>query len=150
MARKETLIRPLYVVGVDGSPPSEKALLYAAEMAGASGARLRVVAVKDASMARGAVVAGAGFQAVVPEAAEASAEAIASAKAALAGTAVAVTFAILPTGDPARGLVRDAGRSGASLIIVGSHGRRGLARAVLGSVAERVVREAPCPVLVVR
>jgi nucleotide-binding universal stress UspA family protein len=36
------------------------------------------------------------------------------------------------------------------LVVVGSHGRRGLSRALLGSVAEKVVRTAPCPVLVVR
>ena len=36
------------------------------------------------------------------------------------------------------------------LVILGSHGRSGLSRAFLGSVAERVVRHAPCPVLVVR
>ena len=38
----------------------------------------------------------------------------------------------------------------ADLIVVGSHGRKGLPRALLGSVAEKVVRTAPCPVLVVR
>jgi nucleotide-binding universal stress UspA family protein len=38
----------------------------------------------------------------------------------------------------------------ADLVIVGTHGRRGLSRVLLGSVAERVVRLAPCPVLVVR
>jgi nucleotide-binding universal stress UspA family protein len=36
------------------------------------------------------------------------------------------------------------------LIVVGSHGRHGLPRALLGSVAEKVVRTAPCPVLVIR
>jgi nucleotide-binding universal stress UspA family protein len=36
------------------------------------------------------------------------------------------------------------------LIVVGSHGRRGLPRALLGSVAEKIVRTAACPVLVVR
>jgi nucleotide-binding universal stress UspA family protein len=39
---------------------------------------------------------------------------------------------------------------GVSLIVVGSHGRRGLPHAILGSVAEKIVRTAPCPVLVVR
>jgi nucleotide-binding universal stress UspA family protein len=39
---------------------------------------------------------------------------------------------------------------GVDLVVVGSHGRRGLSRALLGSVAEKVVRTAPCPVLVVR
>jgi nucleotide-binding universal stress UspA family protein len=39
---------------------------------------------------------------------------------------------------------------GADLVVIGSHGRRGLSRALLGSVAEKVVRTAPCPVLTVR
>lgn len=38
----------------------------------------------------------------------------------------------------------------ADLIVIGTHGRRGLAHALLGSVAEKVVRTAPCPVLTVR
>jgi len=38
----------------------------------------------------------------------------------------------------------------ADLIVIGSHGRRGLSRALLGSVAEKVVRTAPCPVLTIR
>jgi nucleotide-binding universal stress UspA family protein len=40
--------------------------------------------------------------------------------------------------------------AGADLIVIGTHGRRGLAHALLGSVAEKVVRNAPCPVLTVR
>lgn len=39
---------------------------------------------------------------------------------------------------------------GADLIVIGSHGRRGITRALVGSVAEAVMRHAPCPVLVVR
>ncbi|HYC57205.1 MAG TPA: universal stress protein [Candidatus Binatia bacterium] len=38
----------------------------------------------------------------------------------------------------------------ASLVVMATHGRRGLGHALLGSVTERVLREAPCPVLVVR
>jgi nucleotide-binding universal stress UspA family protein len=53
-------------------------------------------------------------------------------------------------GDPAREVLQMAARIDADVIITGTHGRRGLARAVLGSVAERVVRGASCPVLVVR
>ena len=41
-------------------------------------------------------------------------------------------------------------RQEADIIIMGSHGRRGLKRMILGSVAEHVIRRAPCPVLVVK
>jgi nucleotide-binding universal stress UspA family protein len=51
-------------------------------------------------------------------------------------------------GDPARLVGRVARESGYDLVVVGTHGRRGLRRAVMGSVAERIVREAPCAVLV--
>jgi nucleotide-binding universal stress UspA family protein len=53
-------------------------------------------------------------------------------------------------GEPAAEIVKAAKDWPADLIVIGSHGCRGVARAVLGSVAEAVVRHAPCPVLVVR
>lgn len=53
-------------------------------------------------------------------------------------------------GNAAEEIVWLAAHLGADLIVVGSHNRRGLKRALLGSVAERVVRGAGCPVLVVR
>lgn len=53
-------------------------------------------------------------------------------------------------GHPVRTIVDFARRSKADLIIMGSHGRGGMKRALVGSVAERVVRHASCPVLVVR
>jgi nucleotide-binding universal stress UspA family protein len=53
-------------------------------------------------------------------------------------------------GEPDRAIVRTAGELGCDLIVMGTHGRRGLARLLLGSVAEKVLRAAPCPVLLVR
>ncbi len=53
-------------------------------------------------------------------------------------------------GDPGHEIVNLASEIGAELIIMPSHGRRGLKRVLLGSVAERVVRFAECPVLVIR
>lgn len=53
-------------------------------------------------------------------------------------------------GDPATEIVRFAERNGCDLIVMGTHGRSGIKRLVLGSVAETVVRHAPCSVLVVR
>jgi nucleotide-binding universal stress UspA family protein len=53
-------------------------------------------------------------------------------------------------GRPADAIVRLAGELEADLIVMATHGRTGLEHVVLGSVAERVVRLAPCPVLTVK
>lgn len=57
--------------------------------------------------------------------------------------------AALRTGDPAREIAAEAAAWGADLVVVGTHGRTGAARFLLGSVAESVLRLAPCNVLVV-
>ncbi len=53
-------------------------------------------------------------------------------------------------GKPADEIVHSARQWPADLIVIGSHGRGGLGRVLLGSVAEGVMRHAPCPILVVR
>ncbi len=53
------------------------------------------------------------------------------------------------SGVPATQIVRYAEKHAIDLIVIGTHGRTGVARALLGSVAERIVRTAPCPVLTV-
>jgi nucleotide-binding universal stress UspA family protein len=53
-------------------------------------------------------------------------------------------------GPPAKELARAARSLDADLVIVGTHGRRGVGRLVLGSVAEEILRQVPCSVLVVR
>ncbi|HEY5921825.1 MAG TPA: universal stress protein [Kofleriaceae bacterium] len=57
---------------------------------------------------------------------------------------------LLRTGDARDVINRTAKELGADLIVMGTHGRRGVSRALLGSVTETVVRSAPCPVLTVR
>jgi nucleotide-binding universal stress UspA family protein len=57
---------------------------------------------------------------------------------------------MLRTGDARDLIVRACEEVGADLIVMGTHGRRGVSRALLGSVAESVVRIAPCPVLTIR
>ncbi|ETW96775.1 MAG: hypothetical protein ETSY1_25270 [Candidatus Entotheonella factor] len=67
-----------------------------------------------------------------------------------------VTHAGLPSetqvihGDPYRSIVQAATDQPVDLIIMGTHGRTGIPHLLIGSVAERVVRLAPCPVLVTR
>jgi universal stress protein A len=58
--------------------------------------------------------------------------------------------ALLRAGDPASMIVRTARSVRADLLVVGTHGRRGFQRFLLGSVAERVIATAPCPVVTVR
>jgi universal stress protein A len=57
---------------------------------------------------------------------------------------------VLKTGVPAQVIVDSAHRPGADLIVMSTHGRTGLAHILMGSVAEKVVRHADCPVLTVR
>ena len=57
---------------------------------------------------------------------------------------------ILREGDPAAEILRVAEEHKCDLIVMGSHGRTGVARLLMGSVAEHVVRKAECPVLVVK
>ena len=57
---------------------------------------------------------------------------------------------IVKSGDPREVIADTAKALGAEIVVMGTHGRRGLSRAIIGSVAEGVVRTAPCSVLVVR
>ena len=56
----------------------------------------------------------------------------------------------LVTGEPATAIVRLATSEQADLIVMATHGRSGLSRLLMGSVAEAVVRQAACPVLTLR
>jgi nucleotide-binding universal stress UspA family protein len=56
----------------------------------------------------------------------------------------------LEEGDPVEAILRVAEEIGADLIVMGTHGRTGLSRLFMGSVAEQVLRRAPCPVLTLK
>jgi universal stress protein A len=62
---------------------------------------------------------------------------------------VAVKYRLVE-GDPATEILREARESNCDLIVLGTHGRTGLAHLLMGSVAEKVVRKASCPVLVAK
>ncbi|MGE3807657.1 MAG: universal stress protein [Gemmataceae bacterium] len=57
---------------------------------------------------------------------------------------------VLQAGDPVNEIVNAARELDCDLIVMSTHGRRGLSRLLMGSVAEKVVRRAPCPVLTVK
>lgn len=62
-------------------------------------------------------------------------------------SSISVAYCLVK-GDPVDALVQFAKEERIDLIVLGSHGHRGLTRMLLGSVAEGIVRQAPCPVLV--
>jgi len=61
-----------------------------------------------------------------------------------------VTEHRLEEGEPVPTILRIAAETGAEVIVLGTHGRTGLGRLLMGSVAEQIVRKAPCPVLTVK
>jgi nucleotide-binding universal stress UspA family protein len=65
------------------------------------------------------------------------------------GTVVPEVSLVAESGDPRTAIVDQAVSKDADLIVMGTHGRRGFTRLLLGSVTESVLREAPCPVLTV-
>ena len=65
------------------------------------------------------------------------------------GAGILVSFLIWE-GVPGEAIVEAAASEDVDMIVIGSHGRGGVGRAVIGSVSDHVVRNAGCPVLVVR
>jgi nucleotide-binding universal stress UspA family protein len=135
-------------VAVDLSELSREALDQAADLARALGADLTVahVVAPPPPVAADLLVAPGGVAGEAAREEEATLEAWRAVAEARAGRPVRGR---LLAGDPARELVRLAREEGSDLIVMGTHGRTGLRRALLGSVAAAVVREAPCAVLVV-
>jgi universal stress protein A len=136
------------LVPVDFTPLADRALKYAAMLARRHSARLELVHVVEDPFVTGAWSSD-GY---VPNAGELLEGLIASAEQRLAQSAAAlgvpVKTAVL-SGRPAQAIVEHAGAGGFDLIVMGTRGRTGLSHVVMGSVAERVVRNAPCPVLTV-
>jgi nucleotide-binding universal stress UspA family protein len=140
------------VVPVDGSEPSDAAVALAIRLARDQEARLLFVHVcevaKMAAMVSSPAVGVDPSYAIDAER-EAGKDALRRAgAAALAGTVQSES--ILEDGGNVDSIVAIANRQAADLIVIGSHGRGGITRAMLGSVAEGVMRHSDIPVLVTR
>jgi nucleotide-binding universal stress UspA family protein len=134
------------LVPIDGSPPSIAALEHALVLAEDSGSMIEVLHVETPD----AFEVGSTM-ALAPEVRRESAiamdDAVERAQRRLRGR---VNWRITKNGDPVRTIVETASEGKHDLIVIGTHGFVGRLHSLLGSVAEAVIRNAPCPVLTVR
>ena len=141
MSHLETIL-----LATDGSTASEGASEEAIDLAVQVEARLIVVSVLGASSRPSEASAGAAGPADSRDTLTTKAQSIVQrAKAAGADA----TFLVWE-GEPGEAIVAAAESENADMIVVGSHGRSGVSRFLIGSVSDYVVRHAHCPVLVVR
>jgi nucleotide-binding universal stress UspA family protein len=140
------------LVATDFGEASNTALLYGRELARRFGARLHVIHVVDLLVAH--VGASEGFITNLQELqqddevqAEEDLQRLLSEE---DRQALRARTVVTTSSTPAEAIVDYAKTANIGLIVVGTHGRRAMARLLVGSVAERVVRSAPCPVLTVR
>jgi nucleotide-binding universal stress UspA family protein len=134
---------------IDFSDCSRAAMLAAARLAKELGAELTVLhayATPGYSLPEGVMLTSPDF---LQELSAVVAKTVAEWRREAAATGVAVT-ATTVMGPAFSSILDEAKKGGFDLIVMGTHGRTGLRHALLGSVAEKVVRLASCPVLTVR
>ncbi|MBK7547740.1 MAG: universal stress protein [Rhodoferax sp.] len=141
------------LLATDGSRESEHAARLAVGLARTHGAQLTALYVADPYPYMGiGEVNPMGLQAYAAAAQQLAAQAHAQVEALCTkdGPAVTLQARLLEDVAAARGIVETAKSGGIDLVVMGSHGRSGIARLMLGSVATKVVAESPVPVLVTR
>jgi nucleotide-binding universal stress UspA family protein len=137
MIRIETILYP-----TDFSSYSNQAYFHAISLAEKHGARLTVLFVYNADK-----VTTPGSPATETEAKRYWQRQLESIRP--VDTSIPVQHVLLE-GDPADEIVRFCRDAGIDLVVLGTHGRTGVERLLMGSVAEKVLRDAPCSVLVVK
>ncbi|MDH4284741.1 MAG: universal stress protein, partial [Gallionellaceae bacterium] len=123
------------LVAIDGSNHSKAATLLASAVAKKTSYPLTVV---SAVLASHSTERRQEAEAIVQQAKES-----------LAGSSIKVDC-IVEEGRPEQVIIDNARKSGADLIVMGTHGRTGVERILLGSISERVIGQAECPVLLIK
>lgn len=137
------------LVATDFSEPAHRALAYALELAQRVGAEVVLVhayQIPVYGFPDGAYIPAADMASQLGSAAQEMLDRTVNEH---ANRGVKLT-GILRQGVPRREVNAVAREMGADLIVVGTHGRRGVTRALLGSVAENIIRQAEIPVLAIR
>ncbi|MGM0447371.1 MAG: universal stress protein [Methanobacteriota archaeon] len=142
---------PLYdriLVPTDGSPEGELAVCHALDLAAVHGASVRAIYVVDTARYAGMPMETTweGVGDLLYDDGEAALETVCELA---ADRDVNVETAVVE-GSPSREIITHAEETGCDLVVMGTHGRGGIDRLLLGSVAEKVVRGSSVPVLTVR
>jgi nucleotide-binding universal stress UspA family protein len=146
MARARTILHP-----TDFSAASRPAFRKALELARRDGAQLLVAHVLPTlPLLPDAYVAASTYDAMLRGQRDTASKELTRLVSRAKAGGVRATGVLLDFGVPAERITRLARARGADLIVMGTHGRTGLTRALLGSVATRVISTAPCPVMTVR
>jgi universal stress protein A len=136
------------VVPTDFSETADRALAKAIDIARVLPADIALIHVHSPVMVLPPPIDMVSLSTVFPQALEKMEEALQARASRVREAGVACEVELIEGSAPAE-IVAFAERVGAEQIVIGTHGRSGLAHAVLGSVTERVIHRAPCPVLVV-
>ena len=137
------------LVPVDGSPTSNRALVAALQMARDGGGSVRLVHVLEPL----AYLPGVDYaNRAIADARRRAREVLVAAEAIAQSAGVPAETVLVDRPDLRLGeaVAEEARNWRADLVAVGSHGRRGIGRVLLGSGAEQIIRLAPSPVLVIR
>ena len=134
------------LVPTDFSPLSDQALACALTLAHRFGASLHLLHVVN----RPLLAEGLAAEASMSSGTGIKLDMVEDARQRLLAVTPEGATADVAFGYPATSIVEHASRSGVDLIVMGSHGRTGIAHVLLGGVAEAIVRTAPCPVLTLR
>lgn len=144
------------LIATDGSELAQRALDHGLKLAKLVGAEVVILTVTEP-----AAVVGGGYASIagtmidpMPELIkaqeDAAKEVLASAERAAQAAGVPVKTRLIDNSFPAEGIVSAAGEIGADLVVMGSHGRRGIGRLLLGSQTSNVLAHSKVPVLVTR
>jgi universal stress protein A len=140
------------LVPIDFSPTSDQALHYAAALAEEFGASLKIVHVIEDRLMTGpwpAEVYLGELPKLREDLVKDAERRMVTCLESLTAKNIAATGEVL-IGGPSHVILEQASTSAVDLIVMGTHGRTGITHLLIGSVAERIIRHAPCPVFVVR
>ncbi|HEY2774939.1 MAG TPA: universal stress protein [Candidatus Binatia bacterium] len=138
------------LAATDLSSESLSAVRYAAHLAKAQGAKLVIVHATMVTMLLFPYYDGSFDIAGLEKDLEDNARTVLDSWVKRHAKGEPATRVIVRRGEAHEVLCQVAAETGASVIVIATHGRKGFSHALLGSVTERVLRDAPCPVLVVR